>query len=57
MILGIGLLFLLCIFQADPWVCGHRGHSTTSCGFKFSEFFEIGREAIINGDRGCIFAN
>jgi len=43
--------------NADPWVCGHRGHSTTSCGFKFSEFFEIGREAIANGDRGCIFAD
>jgi len=42
---------------ADPWVCAHRGHSTTSCGYTFSEFFEIGREAIVDGTRGCAFAS
>jgi len=42
--------------DADPWVCGHRGHSTTSCGFKFSKYLEKGREAIANGETGCVFA-
>ena len=27
---------LLFIVQADPYVCGHRGHAATSCGFTFS---------------------
>ena len=48
--------FLTVLFQADPWVCAHRGHSTTSCGFTFSEFFEIGREALAEGTGGCVFA-
>ena len=48
--------FLTVLFQADPWVCAHRGHSTTSCGFTFSEFFEIGREALVAGTGGCVFA-
>ena len=45
-------------FQADPWICGHRGHSTTSCGYHFSRYFEKAAEAKENGiDSGCIFWN
>ena len=28
------------LFQADPYICGHRGHASTSCGIKFSQFFK-----------------
>jgi len=37
--------------QADPWVCGHRGHATTSCGYRFSRFFELAK----TGTNGCVF--
>ena len=26
--------------QADPYICGHRGHFLTSCGFTFSHIIE-----------------
>ena len=26
--------------QADPYICGHAGHSKTSCGFTFSHCIE-----------------
>ena len=26
--------------EADPYICGHRGHFKTSCGFTFSECIE-----------------
>ena len=30
--------------QADPWICGHRGHATTSCGYSFKRYFELGQD-------------
>ena len=26
--------------EADPYICGHRGHFQTSCGFTFSHYIE-----------------
>ena len=26
--------------DTDPYICGHRGHFLTSCGFKFSEMIQ-----------------
>jgi len=26
---------------ADPYICGHRGHSSSSCGVTFSQFFKF----------------
>ena len=26
--------------KADPYICGHRGHFQTSCGFTFSHYIE-----------------
>lgn len=34
----------LILLQADPWICGHRGHSTTSCGYSFKRYFELGQD-------------
>ena len=28
-------------FQVDPYICGHRGHFSTSCGIKFSQYFAM----------------
>ena len=36
--------------QADPFICGHRGHSMTSCGYRFKAFFEIGGAVTGKGD-------
>jgi len=38
--------------KADPYICGHRGHSTTSCGIKFSQFF---KKAAQPGSNACDF--
>jgi len=38
--------------NTDPWICGHRGHSTISCGVRFSKYFEIGMGKYHQGD-GC----
>ena len=46
---------LFCYHQADPWICGHRGHATTSCGFRFSEYFKLANEAGCPDCNGCIF--
>ena len=27
--------------QADPFICGHRGHATTPCAIRFSKYMEI----------------
>jgi len=27
--------------KADPWICGHRGHAGTTCGIRFSKYFEL----------------
>jgi len=27
--------------KADPWICGHRGHVGTTCGIRFSKYFEL----------------
>merc|ERR1712018_53379 len=35
----------------DPWICGHRGHATTSCGYRFSRYYEIAAA----GGTGCTF--
>ena len=32
--------------QADPYICGHRGHFVTSCGLTFSHVIN----STINGD-------
>jgi len=29
--------------NADPWICGHRGHSATTCGVQFSKYYETAR--------------
>ena len=26
--------------EADPFICGHRGHASASCGFTFSDCME-----------------
>ena len=27
--------------QADPYICGHKGHFQTSCGLTFSKCYEL----------------
>ena len=29
--------------DADPWICGHRGHASTTCGVRFKEYFAKAR--------------
>ena len=30
--------------KVDPYICGHRGHASTSCGITFSQFFKFASE-------------
>merc|ERR1711872_586388 len=39
--------------KADPWICGHRGHSATTCGIRFSKYFELQSK----GGNSCDFVN
>ena len=29
------------VVQADPYICGHKGHFQTSCGLTFSKCYEL----------------
>ena len=40
------LPLLILLFEADPTICGHRGHADTSCGLTFSHVYD----SVINGD-------
>jgi len=39
--------------KADPWICGHRGHAATTCGIRFSKYFELQSK----GGNSCDFVN
>jgi len=38
--------------KTDPYICGHRGHASTSCGIRFSRYFEIA-DGRYNSGEGC----
>jgi len=40
--------------NVDPWICGHRGHATTTCGIRYSKYFEIAENKYHQGS-GCQF--
>jgi len=42
--------------NADPWVCGHRGHNVVSCGVTFSKYFEIA-ERKFDSVIGCVLSD
>ena len=39
--LGMGINIKLTLVQADPYICGHKGHFQTSCGLTFSKCYEL----------------
>ena len=44
---GNFVIVLICVWklktvvQADPYICGHKGHFQTSCGLTFSKCYEL----------------
>ena len=41
----ISIINVLKRLQADPWICGHGGHSSLSCGTRFSDYFVMVKDA------------